>query len=184
MIELDSTFVSAYYWLANAHTNLGNTDARHEALKRAKRHSKNATDMENLYVEVSYVNHILGDREQAIRILEQMVKKYPKEKRDESKLLIVDRKKREIYHEIFKNLPKFLKPRDLIIVNDTKVIPARLKGRKETGGQVEILLLNTAWENVGKNEKEQVWEVLINSSKKVKIPSYITLKKGFYFTVR
>jgi S-adenosylmethionine:tRNA ribosyltransferase-isomerase len=109
----------------------------------------------------------------------ELIAQYPKEKRDESKLLIVDRKKREICHEIFKNLPKFLKPHDLIIVNDTKVIPARLKGRKETGGQVEILLLNTARENGEKKENEQVWEVLINSSKKVKIPSYITLKKGF-----
>ena len=108
----------------------------------------------------------------------ELIAQFPTKKREDSRLLIVDRKTGKIYHEIFKNLPKFLKPGDLIIVNDTKVIPARLKGKKKTGGKVEIFLLNPVRENGGKKDDEQVWEVLINSSKKVKIPSNIILEKG------
>ena len=97
----------------------------------------------------------------------ELIAQYPAEKRDESRLLIVDRKKRELYHEVFKNLPKFLQPEDLIIVNNTRLIPARLKGRKETGGKAEVFLLNPVGGNGGEKGDEQIWEVLINSSKKV-----------------
>jgi S-adenosylmethionine:tRNA ribosyltransferase-isomerase len=66
----------------------------------------------------------------------------PAEPRDSSKLLVVDRQSSLISHRIFKDLPDLLHPGDVLILNQTKVFPARLLGKKKTGGKVELLLLS------------------------------------------
>jgi len=71
---------------------------------------------------------------------EELIAKYPVEPRDSSRLMVLDRKRREIKHDRFYNLPNYLEEGDLLVLNDTKVIPARLLGRKQTGGRVEVLL--------------------------------------------
>jgi len=71
---------------------------------------------------------------------ERLIAKYPVTPRDHSKLMVLDREKQTITHDRFYNLPKYLKEGDLLVLNDTKVIPARLLGRKPTGGKVEVLL--------------------------------------------
>jgi len=70
-----------------------------------------------------------------------LIAQVPVSKRDHSRLFVVDRRKKSFSDFHFFDLPELLKPGDLIVVNDTRVAPARLFGRKESGGQVEILVL-------------------------------------------
>ncbi len=65
----------------------------------------------------------------------------PADRRDRSKLLVLDRRSGGLTHRIFADLPDLLQPSDLLVVNNTRVIPGRLLGRKETGGKVEVLIL-------------------------------------------
>jgi len=72
---------------------------------------------------------------------EELIAYYPSKKRSESKLLVIDRKKQKFYfHEKFVEIEKYLYSGDLLILNNTKVFPARLKGKKSTGGEAELLL--------------------------------------------
>jgi len=68
------------------------------------------------------------------------IAQFPSRKRDEARVLVLQRETGEITHGRFKDLLAWLRPRDLLIVNDTRVIPARLVGRKSSGGKVEVLL--------------------------------------------
>jgi len=77
----------------------------------------------------------------------------PSEPRDSSRLLVLDRKTGEVAHRIFRDLGDYLNPGDLLVLNQTRVIPARLYAYKSTGGRVEILLL--------KREDLHTWECLV-----------------------
>jgi len=80
-IQLDSTFAVAYIWLGRAYAELGNTKARNEAFENAKTFAQKATDKERLFIEAYYLWVVEGNLEEAFRILKQMARKYPKEKR-------------------------------------------------------------------------------------------------------
>ena len=73
---------------------------------------------------------------------EELIAQIPIKKRDESRLMILNRKEQTIEHKKFKDILEYLKPGDVLVRNNTKVIPARLYGKKETGANVEFLLLN------------------------------------------
>ena len=77
----------------------------------------------------------------------------PVEPRDAARLLLCDRSTRVLEHRVFHDLPDLLRPGDLLVANDTRVLQARLKGRKPTGGQVELLLLRRL--------NERRWEALV-----------------------
>ena len=94
-----------------------------------------------------------------------LIAQYPSEKRTDSRLLVVQD---DFINATFSQLGEFLKPKDLLILNDTKVIPARLFGRKESGGKVEIL--------VERLISEFQALVMINASRAPKIGSYIVLE--------
>lgn len=84
----------------------------------------------------------------------ELIAQYPSKQRERSRLMVVNRNDGSISHTIFVQLPEFLQPSDVLVINDTKVIPARLHGtKKATGGKVEIFLLRQL--------QETVWEVLI-----------------------
>ncbi len=70
----------------------------------------------------------------------ELIAQYPRENREEARLLILDRSTGEISHAIFKDINKFFRKNDLLVLNDTKVLHCRLMGKKTTGGRVEILL--------------------------------------------
>ena len=72
---------------------------------------------------------------------EELIAQTPLEKRDESRLMVLNRKKQTIEHKVFKDIIDYLEPGDVLVRNNTKVIPARLYGKKETGANVEFLLL-------------------------------------------
>ena len=71
-----------------------------------------------------------------------LIAQMPSEKRGDSRMLVINRKNSSISHYYIKDLTNFLNSDDIIVFNDTKVIPARLFGNKKTGGKIEILLLN------------------------------------------
>ncbi|HEY6032200.1 MAG TPA: S-adenosylmethionine:tRNA ribosyltransferase-isomerase, partial [Gaiellaceae bacterium] len=88
----------------------------------------------------------------------ELVAQHPAERRDESRLLVYDRASGEVRHRRFRDLPEELPEGALVVVNDTRVVPARLKLRRETGGAVEVLLV----ERLSGEE----WEGLARPSRK------------------
>ncbi len=85
---------------------------------------------------------------------EQLIAHQPIEPRDMCRLMVVNRKSGTISHDIFHNLTNYLKPSDVLVFNNSKVFPARLLGHKETGGAIEVLLLESVgeeWKFIGKN---------------------------------
>ena len=71
----------------------------------------------------------------------ELIAQHPVEKRDGCRLMVLDRSSRNISHETFSDVTKYFKKGDLLVLNDTKVIPARLFGKRNTGGKVEIFLI-------------------------------------------
>ena len=91
----------------------------------------------------------------------ELIAQDPLEKRDSSRLLLLDKNTGERRHTTFHDIMEYLTPGDLLVINDTKVIPARLMGqREESGGKVEVLLL--------KRKSEDVWETLVRPGKKAR----------------
>ncbi len=91
---------------------------------------------------------------------QELIAQTPVEPRDSSRLLVMDKHTGELEHRHFYNLPEYLKPGDLLVFNDTRVIPARLHGVKSTGAHVEVFLLTR------KNATD--WEVLVKPGKKLR----------------
>jgi S-adenosylmethionine:tRNA ribosyltransferase-isomerase len=102
---------------------------------------------------------------------QELIAQTPLEKRDSSRLLIMDKNSGELVHEHFNNIIDYLVPGDVLVLNDTKVIPARLIGvKEETGAVIEILLLK----DVGSNK----WECLSKPAKRLKIGTIISFGNG------
>lgn len=78
----------------------------------------------------------------AFDLPEHLIAQKPMDRRDRSRLMVLDRNNGAIAHHRFYELVDFLNAGDLLVINDTRVVPARLRGRKETGGKVEVLLLD------------------------------------------
>jgi len=108
------------------------------------------------------------------RLPEGLIAQYPIEKRDESRLLIINKKNGKVKHRIFSDISHFMEEGDVLVINDTKVIPARLFGEKETGGRVEVLIIRRFGGSRPEGDEEfQEWECLIRSSKRPKEGSRI-----------
>jgi S-adenosylmethionine:tRNA ribosyltransferase-isomerase len=89
----------------------------------------------------------------------ELIAQYPSEQREQSRLMVVNRTDNSITHTTFAHILEFLDPSDLLVVNDTKVIPARLQGQKKaSGGKVEVFLLHRF--------HDTVWEVLLGGKVK------------------
>lgn len=92
---------------------------------------------------------------------EELIAQDPLADRSSSRLLVLDKETGEIRHEVFKNVVSYLKKGDCLVLNDTKVLPARLIGEKEgTGAKIEVLLL--------KRRQDNVWETLVKPGRKAK----------------
>ena len=101
---------------------------------------------------------------------EELIAQTPIEKRDESRLMVLDREKQTIEHRKFKNIIEYLKPGDVLVRNNTKVIPARIYGKKETGANVEFLLLN--------NIEGDIWECIVRPGNKLHIGTNVIFGDG------
>ena len=104
-----------------------------------------------------------------------LIAQVPKKTRDRSRLLVVDPLKKSFEGRHFFDLPMLLRPGDLLVVNDTRVVPARLFGRKESGGRVEILVLEHP-DSDGENPKTRA--CLVKSSKRPKNGSRLFFEQG------
>ncbi|MCX5711166.1 MAG: tRNA preQ1(34) S-adenosylmethionine ribosyltransferase-isomerase QueA [Candidatus Omnitrophica bacterium] len=71
----------------------------------------------------------------------ELIAQYPLKGRDNCRLLVVDRKNYKIEHKVFSDIPEYLLPQDVLVLNDTKVVPCRIKAKRQTGGKAEIFLL-------------------------------------------
>ncbi|NLY51874.1 MAG: tRNA preQ1(34) S-adenosylmethionine ribosyltransferase-isomerase QueA, partial [Firmicutes bacterium] len=102
---------------------------------------------------------------------EELIAQEPVEPRDASRLLVVHRQTGELEHRIFRDIVDYLRPSDVLVINDTKVIPARLFGSKRgTGGQVELLLI--------KRMSQDVWEALVRPGRRVRPGTWLEFGDG------
>ena len=102
---------------------------------------------------------------------EELIAQTPLLKRDESKLLVLDKTNGNIFHKKFTNIIDYLEEGDTLVLNDTKVIPARIIGvKEETGAVIELLLL--------KNTNSNIWESLVKPAKRVKLGTIISFGDG------
>lgn len=102
---------------------------------------------------------------------EELIAQDPLEKRDNSRLMVLHRETGELEHKHFYDVIDYLNPGDCLVVNNTKVIPARLMGvKEETGASIEVLLL--------KRKEEKVWETLVKPGKKARVGARISFGDG------
>ena len=102
---------------------------------------------------------------------QELIAQDPLEDRSSSRLLVLDKKTGKTQHRIFKDIVEYLRPGDCLVINNTKVIPARLYGVKEgTEAKIEILLL--------KRKENDIWETLVKPGKKCKIGTKIVFGEG------
>jgi S-adenosylmethionine:tRNA ribosyltransferase-isomerase len=95
---------------------------------------------------------------------DELLAEYPSEHRDESRLMVLNREKQTIEHKYFKDLIDYFDEDDVMILNDTKVFPARLFGNKEkTGARIEVFLLREL------NPEQRLWDVLVDPARKIRI---------------
>ncbi len=102
-----------------------------------------------------------------------LIAQYPSPARGETALMVLHRDKNEIEHRRFSDLLQYLHPGDLLIMNNTRVLPTRLIGKKETGGKIEVLLY-PSW-----NGSKENWKALIKGAKKVRPGTRIRFELGF-----
>lgn len=102
---------------------------------------------------------------------EELIAQVPIKDRDQSRLMVLDRKTKTIEDKIFKDILDYLKPGDCLVRNNTKVIPARLYGRKEeTGAKIEFLLL--------KRIEGDTWEVMVHPGRRLKVGTKVSFGEG------
>ncbi len=101
---------------------------------------------------------------------EELIAQVPLEKRDESRLMILNEKNKNIEHGKFKDILSYFEKGDVLVRNNTKVLPARLYGKKETGANVEFLLLN--------NIEGDIWESIVKPGNKLKIGTKVIFGEG------
>jgi len=92
------------------------------------------------------------------------IAEYPAKNRDESRLMVVNRQTKKIEHKVFKDVLKYFGEGDVMILNNTKVFPARLYGLKEkTGAKIEVFLLREL------NRDTFLWDVLVDLARKIRV---------------
>lgn len=106
------------------------------------------------------------------------IAKFPSEKRDESKLMVLDRKTQNIEHKKFSDIVNYMSKGDVLVVNETKVMQARLYGKKErTNAKIEVFVLREL------NQEENIWDVIVDPARKVRIGNRIYFTDNFWCEV-
>lgn len=100
----------------------------------------------------------------------ELIAQHPYDKRDEARLMVLDKNKELIEHKVFKDVINYLNPGDCLVINNTKVIPARLYGKKDTGANIEFLLL--------KRIEGDTWEAMVRPGNKLKPGSKVVFGNG------
>lgn len=103
----------------------------------------------------------------------KLVAKYPSEPREKSRLMVLNREKRTIEHRVFSEITEYFTPGDVLVVNNTKVFPARLFGNKEkTGARIEVFLLREL------NPESRLWDVMVDPARKIRIGNKLYFENG------
>ena len=103
----------------------------------------------------------------------ELIAQYPAEVRDEARMMVVHRDTGEIEHKVFKDIVDYFDEGDVLVVNDTKVFPARLYGNKEkTGAQIEVFLLREL------NQEMHLWDVLVDPARKIRVGNKLYFGDG------
>ena len=102
---------------------------------------------------------------------EELIAQMPADKRENSKMMVLNRKDRTISHKHFYDIVDLIEPNTLLVMNNTKVLPARLIGHKDTGAKIEVVLLKS----VENSENGCLWDVLIKPSKRVRPDTVIKI---------
>ena len=100
----------------------------------------------------------------------ELIAQHPYDKRDEARLMVLDKNEELIEHKVFKDVIDYLNPGDCLVINNTKVIPARLYGKKDTGANVQFLLL--------KRIEGDTWEAMVKPGNKLKPGSKVIFGDG------
>ena len=100
----------------------------------------------------------------------ELIAQHPYDKRDEARLMVLDKRNQSIEHKVFKDIIDYLNLGDCLVINNTKVIPARLYGKKDTGANVEFLLL--------KRIENDIWEAMVRPGQKLKSGSKVVFGEG------
>ncbi len=99
---------------------------------------------------------------------QKAIAKFPLEKRDESKLMVLNRETQEIEHKVFKDIIQYMSKGDVLVINESKVMQARLIGTKErTNAKIEVFVLREL------NKKDNIWDVIVDPARKVRIGNRI-----------
>lgn len=101
---------------------------------------------------------------------EELIAQHPYDKRDEARLMVIDKNTHTMEHKFFNHIIDYLEPGDCLVINNTKVLPARLYGEKETGAKIEFLLL--------KRIEGDFWEVMVRPGNKLKPGTKVKFGKG------
>lgn len=102
-----------------------------------------------------------------------LIARYPIEPRDQSRLMVLDRSKGTIEHRLFTDVVEYFQPGDALVVNNTKVFPARLFGNKEkTGARIEVFLLREL------NAESRLWDVIVDPARKIRIGNKLYFDNG------
>jgi len=110
---------------------------------------------------------------------EELIAHEPADKRDESRLMVLERADHSIQHKKFHNVIDFLSPGDLLVLNDTKVIPARLFGEKVGGGaKIEVLLVTRQQAQGSRQKAEGSWKCLVKPGKRLKVGTEVVFGQG------
>ncbi len=102
---------------------------------------------------------------------EELIAQQPCDRRDHSRMMVIDRAVGSIEIRSFYEIPDFLGPDDLLVLNNSRVLPAKISGRKETGAKIELLLLR-------EKDGEGTWEVLLRPAKRVTVGAKISFEDG------
>lgn len=102
-----------------------------------------------------------------------LVAKYPAEPRDSARMMVLSRKDKTIEHRTVSDLPEYFSDGDVMVINDTKVFPARLYGNKEkTGAKIEVFLLREL------NPESRLWDVIVDPARKIRIGNKLYFENG------
>lgn len=114
------------------------------------------------------INFVYSLQDYDYDLPEDLIAQNPAEHRDHSRLLVLNREDGSISYRYFYELPELLKPSDVLVINNTEVIPARLYGKKQSGGHVEILILNYGSTARKESDGSMVCQCLLKASKRTK----------------
>jgi len=113
---------------------------------------------------------------------ESLIAQEPVAERDQSRLLTLDCQSGKLSHNVFSELDTFLKPSDVLVINNTRVVPGRLVGKKETGGRVEVLIVNYATGIQSPSHSKQ-FDCLIKASKPTRVGTQLYFPENVHATV-